>query len=598
MMYTDDKNAQAVLALLKQYGIKKIVVSPGMTNVPISRSVQIDPWFEVYSVVDERSAAYFACGLSYASGEPVVISCTGATASRNYLPGLTEAYYRNLPIIALTSQRHTSDYGNLVPQITDRTSSQNDIKKISVHLPVVRDDEDFERCTISVNRALIAATTRGGGPVHINLPVDNFSFTTEKLPEVRKITYYDSDSIKSESAALAAELSGKRVAIFIGAHAKFDKSLKKAVESFATKFGGAVIVDQTSNYTGKNAILLAQIADLKNSSIRPDVVIDIGSITGEYSIGWLFNIETWRISEDGEIHDRMHRQTKLFDCIEEVFFSALAQKTETVKIDYYKELEDEVASISIPELPFSNTYVSHLLSRHLPKNSSLHMGILNSLRNMNFFALDDTIDGSSNVGGFGIDGALSTLIGQSMFDKKHLVFGLVGDLAAFYDMNALGIRHIGNNVRILIVNNGGGVEFRLNDEVEKQLGEDTNEFIAAAGHNGSMKAWAEARGFYYMTASDKGTFSKQINDFCSPDLNKFKSPVVFEVFTTMESEQSSLREMHASNRVDNSPEELYGEDSEVEYEPVVSRKAKIKAAIKNVTPESAKKIYRKIRNRD
>ena len=598
MMYTDDKNAQVVLALLKQYGIKKVVVSPGMTNVPISRSVQIDPWFEVYSVVDERSAAYFACGLSYASGEPVVISCTGATASRNYLPGLTEAYYRNLPIIALTSQRHTSDYGNLVPQITDRTASQNDIKKVSVHLPVVRDDEDFERCTISVNKALIAATTRGNGPVHINLPVDDFSFTTDKLPEVRKITYYDSDSVKDEATTLRSELKNKRVAVFIGAHAKFNKSLRRSVENFAAQFGAAIIVDQTSNYMGKNAISLAQIADLKNSSIKPDVVIDIGSITGEYSIGWLFNIETWRISEDGEVHDRMHRQTKLFDCLEEVFFNALANKNEAVKINYYKELESEVATISVPELPFSNTYVSHALSKHLPKNSSIHMGILNSLRNMNFFALDDTIDGSSNVGGFGIDGALSTLIGQSMFDKKRLVFGLVGDLAAFYDMNALGIRHIGNNVRILIVNNCGGVEFRLNDEVERQLGEDTNEFIAAAGHNGSMKAWAEARGFYYMTASDKEGFSKQINDFCSPDLNKFKSPVVFEVFTTMENEQSSLREMHASNRADNSSEELYGEDSDVEYDTVISRKDRLKAAMKRVAPESAKKIYKKMRDRD
>lgn len=109
-MYTSDTAARVVLSLLKQYGIKKIVVSPGSTNAPISMTVQSDPWFEVYSVVDERSAAYFATGLAYESGEPVVISCTGATASRNYLPALTEAYYRNLPVIALTSQHHVVDY--------------------------------------------------------------------------------------------------------------------------------------------------------------------------------------------------------------------------------------------------------------------------------------------------------------------------------------------------------------------------------------------------------------------------------------------------------------------------------------------------------
>ena len=95
--YTNEKNAQIVISLLKQHGIKKVVVSPGATNVTFVGSVQQDPFFEIYSSVDERSAAYIACGLSAESGVPVVLSCTGATASRNYLPGLTEAFYRKLP---------------------------------------------------------------------------------------------------------------------------------------------------------------------------------------------------------------------------------------------------------------------------------------------------------------------------------------------------------------------------------------------------------------------------------------------------------------------------------------------------------------------
>ena len=101
--YTDEKNAQIVIALLKAHGIRKVVASPGATNIPIVGSIQNDQFFDVYSSVDERSAAYLACGMAYASGEPVVLSCTGATASRNYMPGLTEAWYRKLPIIAIMS---------------------------------------------------------------------------------------------------------------------------------------------------------------------------------------------------------------------------------------------------------------------------------------------------------------------------------------------------------------------------------------------------------------------------------------------------------------------------------------------------------------
>ncbi len=78
-----------------------MIASPGTVNVPFVASIQQDDFFEVYSCVDERSAAYMACGLASESGEPVVITCTGATASRNYLPALTEAFY---PQVCLLSQ--------------------------------------------------------------------------------------------------------------------------------------------------------------------------------------------------------------------------------------------------------------------------------------------------------------------------------------------------------------------------------------------------------------------------------------------------------------------------------------------------------------
>ena len=101
--YTSEKHTQILIALLKAHNIRKIVASPGTTNICFVGSLQSDPYFEIYSSVDERSAAYIACGLARESGEPVVLSCTGATASRNYAPGLTEAYYSNVPVLAVTS---------------------------------------------------------------------------------------------------------------------------------------------------------------------------------------------------------------------------------------------------------------------------------------------------------------------------------------------------------------------------------------------------------------------------------------------------------------------------------------------------------------
>lgn len=114
--YTIERNALIVVSLLKQYGVKRIIASPGTTNKVLVWSLQQDSFFEIYSSVDERSAAYLACGMAAESGEPVAITCTGATASRNYLSGLTEAYYRKLPVIAITSHQGIDRLGHLRPQ--------------------------------------------------------------------------------------------------------------------------------------------------------------------------------------------------------------------------------------------------------------------------------------------------------------------------------------------------------------------------------------------------------------------------------------------------------------------------------------------------
>ena len=545
-MYTDDKNAQIVLALLKKYNIRKIVVSPGTTNVPIARAVQLDPFFEGYSAVDERGAAYLAGGLAFATGEPVALSCTGATASRDYIPGLTEAYYRGLPVIAITSQHHSPCYSDLMPQMTDRTVSQNDVKRFSADLPLIKDDEDRRACVQLVNEALYTATRKDAGPVHINLPVGNlYSFTTEQLPDVQKIDVYEAEDFPID--ALKEALQGKKVALFIGAHKPFDAETKAAIEAFAARLDAPVFCDHTANYTGKNRVLSAAACDLFGCRDYPDLLIDLGSVSGDYSAGPLFKgRRVWRISEDRKFHNRHGAEIveKLFFCSERFFFETLCGVEGGVS--YYADVRRAVPEAKVPMLPLSNIYAASRLSKLLPKNSILHLGILNSLRSMNYFPLDPSITVSSNVGGFGIDGAVSTAFGQALADPNRLSFALIGDLAFFYDMNALGSRHMSKNLRILLINNARGVEFRLNASLERQWGADSDDFIAAHGHFGSAKAWAESMGFAYLAASDKDAFDAQIGAFCDPQA--FEKPVVFEVFTDPEDEKTALKNLRAFNR--------------------------------------------------
>ena len=161
--YSDEINTLILVSLLKEHGIKKIIASPGTTNISFVGSVQIDSYFEVYSAVDERSAAFMACGLAEESGEPVVLTCTGATASRNYIPGLTEAYYRHLPVLAVTSTQHTGRIGNYVAQVIDRSSLFNDMVKMSVELAIAHSEEDKQNVITRVNEILLELTHKQSG---------------------------------------------------------------------------------------------------------------------------------------------------------------------------------------------------------------------------------------------------------------------------------------------------------------------------------------------------------------------------------------------------------------------------------------------------
>lgn len=547
--YTDEENAQVVIALLKAHGIRKAVVSPGTTNAPITGSIQNDPFFEVFSAVDERSAAYMACGISAESNEPVVISCTGATASRNYLSGMTEAWYRKLPIIALTSTPSLTEVGHLLPQCIDRSTIPKDVAKVSVTLPVIKDKNDLWDCETKVNMALLEARRGGGGPVHINIATSyKKTFTTKNLPDIRVIKRI------TPADDLPPIPAGSKIAVALGSHKRFSQKETEALEGFVSTFQAVVLCDHTSSYRGAGRILSA-LAAAHNvaarsefQALRPDLIIHIGEISGDYeTFGFLIasKAPVWRVSEDGQIRDRFRTLRYIFEMREQDFFTQYARYESREKGSYltsWKQYTDSLAC-GIPVLPFSNTWIAQEMAGLMPRNATVHFGILNCLRNWNFFDVDANVTVASNVGGFGIDGCVSSLIGASLTNSERLYFAVVGDLAFFYDMNSLGNRHVGNNVRILLVNNGGGGEFKIRTHLCSQFGEDADDYLAAAGHFGNkspvlVKNYVEALGFEYCSASTKDQFKALINRFVRTDA--CEKPMVLECFTSFEDESTAL----------------------------------------------------------
>ena len=546
-IYSDEENIQVLISLLKEHKIRKVIINPGTSNISFVASIQSDDYFEIYSCVDERSSAYMACGLSEESQEPVILTCTGATASRNYIPGLTEAYYNKIPIIIITATQHLGRVGQNVAQVIDRSVQLKDIVKKSIQLNIVHSEEDKWASNLKVNDVLLECKRNGGGPVHINMETTySNTFISGEVPKQRVINRYTHDDVfpKIEKK--------NKIAIFIGNHKKFSNELKEEIEKFCEKYNSIVLCDHSSNYNGKYKILGNLISVTENEKFNLfDLIIDIGNITGSYMTTKYK--EVWRVAPDGEIRDTYKKITKIFEMSELSFFKNYNKMSNHMEISQYNQMIAEDMrlreKLSNLELPFSNPFIAKNIIGRIEDDSIVHLAILNTLRSWNYFSTDKNITFYCNTGGFGIDGITSTAIGTS-FATNKLVYCFIGDLAFFYDLNSLGNKHVKSNLRILIVNNGCGAEFHLSSNrfmgISKS-NELSTEYVAADGHFGNkseklVKHYSEDLGFEYLSAKNKKEFMENLDRFTKRKADK---PIVFEIFTTPEDESEALERIQS-----------------------------------------------------
>ena len=151
----------------------------------------------------------------------------------------------------------------------------------------------------------------------------------------------------------------------------------------------------------------------------------------------------------------------------------------------------------------------------------------------------------ANVGVRGIDGAISSALGMSLADRNRIHYCVLGDLTFFYNINALGNRQVGSNLRILLINNGKGTEFCLYPHIGRRyMNSEVEKFVAAGGHNGNksdtlVKHFSEDLGFTYLSASTKEEALKELDVFLDEKMSE--KPILFEVFTDSEDENEALK---------------------------------------------------------
>lgn len=480
MQNTDKIHIQHLAEICAQKGMKQVVLSPGSRCAPLVIAFNRHPDLECFSIVDERSAAFFALGLAQQSGLPVGLICTSGSAVLNYGPAVAEAFYQKVPLVLLTADRPNEwiDQGEN-QSIQQFEVFKNYIKK-SYQLPVnVVSKEDIWYCDRLISEAINTSSFPDFGPVHINIPlreplynvVDVLEPVKPKIVRAVATQMILSDFEKEE---ITAEWHTAKKKLIVVGQGVFKKELNDLLQQISQQKDTVILYESISNIKIENGFgqidPLVEIIEKKAlTDFIPDVVLTFGAgIVSKKLKFWLRKVQVakhWHLSNSFEHWDNLQALSKVINLRPETFLSYLLETKVNKASNYFglwQNLNTEVRKFTkdyLKTAPYSDFNVFEVLMRSFPANANIHFGNSTPVRYSNLVELDNQFV-NANRGVSGIDGQVSTALGASNLHKKMTIC-ITGDLALMYDSNALWNKYLQANFKVILINNDGGNIFRI-----------------------------------------------------------------------------------------------------------------------------------------
>lgn len=524
-------NCRLVAQALVAYGVRHVVVSPGSRNAPLVMAVTRAGALKPVSVIDERSAAFVALGLAGVTGAPVAMVCTSGSAMLNYSPALAEAYYRKLPLMAVTADRPGVWIGQDDSQTIRQPGALANVVIDQCSLPVLGDTVEpsddsnalARRDAVrTLNRVLTAAVTHRQGPVHINIEIDEplglETSIDENIREFQKIdTVYPDPKISVATARmLANELSGRRVLVFGGFHAP-DARLSAALNRLAALPSVVVVAEALANVHGAG---IMQFTDgmMKRGPERPDVLITFGGAPVSRNFKEYVrrgDLAHWHVGANDAIIDMSLNLTRRIEMHASDFFGRFAgamchgangARSESFKQSWQSAAENHRSDVAgYDRWPWCGLSAIGALIDLLPDTANIQLGNGLGVRHAQVFDLCRFHRVDSNRGVSGIDGCLSTAVGAALVYKAGPTVAVIGDMSALYDMGALATVRLCDNLKIVVVNNNGGQIFRT-IKATRDIPE-MEEFLACRVPD-YLRSTASGFNIPYMTVTDRDTLQK------------------------------------------------------------------------------------------
>lgn len=510
-------------------GIKHVVISPGSRSAHLTISFARHGGIKKWVIPDERSAAYVALGIAQQSGAPVALVCTSGTATINFYPAIAEAYYQNVPLLVLTADRPAEWIDKNDGQtIRQNNLYQNHIKKSLVFPESFDEPGAREKSVRMVDEAINLAVNFPQGPVHINVPISEpfYPLAHEEMVYSQDLAISKGEprefAEREKLDAFFDKIKGKRVVIVPGQYAHQTETVQLLGELIAQK-NIPVFSDIISNtFQAVHTLRFHDGFVRRGRLTKPEVLMTFGrSVISKKLKLFLRAIEPLEhvhISDNDYAADTFLSLKQTFSVSIPAFLEALLQsgfEGDSKFLEEYlnendqaeKALKNFLESADFGEFKAVKTIIDAL-----PKSSLLHLANSMPVRYANIINADKNIEVFSNRGTSGIDGCTSTAVGHSLTTDKLNVL-LTGDMAFFYDRNALWHNYPLPNLRIIIFNNHGGGIFRL---IEGPAAQPELEEYFETNQRLSAKNTASDFGMdYYLCKSDK-ELALALKDFFRP----------------------------------------------------------------------------------
>lgn len=501
---------------LARSGLRHAVISPGSRSTPLVLALAAHPDITDHSVIDERSAAFYALGLARSTAQPVALLCTSGTAAANYYPAVCEADRARVPLLVLTADRpvHLRESG--APQTIDQVKLYGDrVRHFAESAQPEAAEVKLRALRATVCHAVAMTRSALPGPVHVNVPfrkplepaepeypadeVDD-ALLASGSPGIhgranghswtRFTPLAGSDVQRRErdaGIALAADalLRARRPVIIAGPDAE-GADYADALLSFAAAFRIPVVAEAASQsrFRDTGGATVIGTADLLLRSerfrewFRPDCILRTGGADTNAgmqrfmsSIG---DLDVIQFAPDARRRDPEHTVSQHLEApvtatLRDIV--ALARHAvPAVQPDWTEglRLADAAARAALPSAlaeagrGFEGAYV-HAIGGLLPMGAALFVSSSMPIRDVETFltTAEWPVDMLFNRGVNGIDGIVSTALGSARGRRGRTVL-LTGDIAFLHNLNALygeGLREL--PLTIVLFNNDGGEIFEL-----------------------------------------------------------------------------------------------------------------------------------------